>query len=80
MRSPYAQGAAQAFQKFAVDAEMAHHVAELVGLGLLTVPAANHLFGHPKHDSPTKQRVMAGTELAGLGVLAAPTIHSLLKA
>jgi hypothetical protein len=76
----YVHGAAHAFQKFAVNAETAHHIAELAGLGLLTIPALNHFLGDPEHDSPTRQRVMAGTELAGLGVLAAPSIHSLMKA
>lgn len=80
MLRAYTHGAAEAFQKFAIDAAMAGHIAELAGLGLLTVPALNHLLGDPEHDSPTKQRVMAGTELAGLGTLAIPTIHHLMHA
>lgn len=80
MSGAYTQGAVKAFQKFALDAATASHVAELAGLGLLTVPALNHLFGDPEHDSPTKQRVMAGTELAGLGTLAIPTLHHLMHA
>lgn len=78
MRHAYAQGTAQAFQKFALDAETAKHVADLAGLGLLSVPVLNHLLGSPEHDSPTKKRVMAGSELAGLGALAVPTIHHLM--
>ena len=79
-RNAYAQGAAQAFRKFALDAGIASHVAELAGLGLLSVPALNHLLGDPEHDSPTKKRVMAGTELAGLGTLAVPTLQHLMHA
>lgn len=78
MRAAYAQGASYAFQKFALDAETAKHVADLAGLGLLSVPVLNHVFGNPEQDSPTKRRVMAGTELAGLGALAIPTIHHLM--
>lgn len=74
--SSYTAGALSALQKFAVDAEMAKHVAELAGLGLLSVPVAHHLMT----SKDTKDRLMSGTELAGLGVLAAPTIHHLLKA
>jgi hypothetical protein len=79
MHSPYVQGAATAFAKFALDADMAKHVAELGGLGLLTVPALHHLLGNPETDSPGMRRGMAGTELAGLGLLAAPTIHHLMQ-
>lgn len=78
MRHAYTQGAAQALQKFAVDAQTASHVAELAGLGLLSVPVLHHLLGDEGQDSPTKKRVMAGTELAGLGILAAPAIHHLM--
>ena len=80
MRNAYAQGAAQAFQKFALDGETAKHIADLAGLGLLSVPVLNHLLGDPEHDSPTKKRVMVGTELAGLGTLAVPTLHHLMHA
>lgn len=77
---PYASGALQAFQKFAVDAETMKHVAELGGLGLLTIPALHHLLAGSGEESPGVRKGMAGTELAGLGLLAAPTIHHLLKA
>lgn len=77
---PYARGALHAFQKFAVDADTMKHVADLAGLGLLSVPVLHHLLGSPETDSPTMRHGMAGTELAGLGLLAGPTIHSLLKA
>ena len=74
--TPYARGAADAFEKFAVDANLASHVAELGGLGLLTVPALHHLI---KKDSSGTDRALAGVELAGLGVLAAPSIHHLIR-
>ena len=80
MRTAYAQGAVYAFQKFAINAETAKHVADLAGLGLLSVPVLNHLFGDAEHDSPLKKNVMAGTELAGLGAMAIPTIHHLMHA
>lgn len=73
MPSPYAQGALHAFQKFAVDAEIMKHVAELGGLGLLSIPVMHHLLT----SKDNKDRLMAGTELAGLGALTAPTLHSL---
>lgn len=73
MSSPYVQGATHAFQKFAVDADLWKHVAELGGLGLLSIPVAHHLLTS-KDD---KERLLAGTELAGLGALTAPTLHSL---
>lgn len=79
-RPAYANGALHAFQKFAVNAETMKHVADLAGLGLLTVPVAHHLLSDPEHESPTTRKLMAGTELAGLGLLAAPTIHHLMKA
>lgn len=80
MRAAYAKGASYAFQKFAVDVETAKHIVDLAGLGLLSVPVLNHVFGDPEHDSPMKKRIMAGTELAGLGALAGPTIHHLMHA
>ncbi len=80
MRLSYTLGALSAFQKFAVDAETMKHVADLAGLGLLTVPALHHLLGTPETDSPNTRRLMAGTEIAGLGLLAAPTIHHLMHA
>ena len=73
MMSPYAQGAAHAFQKFAVDAEILKHVAELGGLGLLSIPVAHRLLT----SNDKTERIMSGTELAGLGALTAPTLHSL---
>lgn len=76
----YAYGARDAFQKFAVDAETMKHVADLAGLGLLTVPVLHHLVSDPEKESPAMRKGMAGTELAGLGLLAAPTIHHLMKA
>lgn len=78
MRRVYVQGAAQAFQKFAVDSDTANHIMELAGLGMLSVPVLNHLLGDPDNDSPTKKRVMAGTELAGLGTLAYPAVNHLI--
>ena len=80
MRPGYVEGASYAFQKFAVDAAQAAHVAELAGLGLLTLPAINTLAGDPKNDSPLKKKILAGTELAGLGTLALPTLHHLTHA
>lgn len=79
MHSPYVQGAAIAFEKFALDVNTAKHVADLAGLGLLSVPVLHHLLGSPEKDSPGMRRTMAGTELAGLGLLAAPTIHHLVR-
>lgn len=76
MRGPYANGALVAFQKFAVSGETLKHIAELGGLGLLTVPVLHHLL----HSETGTDQAMAGTELAGLGLLAAPTVHHLLKA
>jgi hypothetical protein len=78
--TPYAQGALHAFKKYAVNAETLRHVADLGGLGLLSIPVMHHLLGHTDQDSPGMQRAMAGTELAGLGLLAAPTIHHLVRA
>ena len=78
--SSYASGAVDAFRKFAVDAETMRHIADLAGLGMLTVPVLHHLVSDPEKESPAMRKGMAGTELAGLGLLAAPTIHHLMKA
>lgn len=76
----YRQGAYAALVKFALDAETAQHIAELAGLGLLSVPVAHHLLADPEKQTPAMHKGMAATELAGLGVLAAPAVHHLLKA
>ncbi len=79
-KTSYAKGAVDAFRKFAVNAETMSHVAELAGLGLLTVPALHHLLSDSEKETPAMRKGMAGTELAGLGILAAPSIHHLMKA
>ena len=90
MRHAYTQGAAQAFQKFAVapgamarvaqaagKPSNALHYAELAGLGLLTPKVVDDLTD--EHAS-TKDRILSGAELAGLGTLAVPTLHHLMHA
>lgn len=51
------------------------HLNEVAGLGVLAVPSAANLAGHPMSDHSAH-----ATELAGLGILAGPSAYHAVKA
>lgn len=67
--------------------ETLHHVSELGGLGVLAAPSAieayhEHYKTHPRAGSAAHWLTHGGkpwSEIAGLGILGIPTVHSMLK-
>lgn len=66
---PRMAGALEALKNFKVTPEIGRRL-DLLGLGALSIPVAHNL---AKADDNT-DRLMAGTELGGLGLLAASTL------
>jgi hypothetical protein len=64
-----------AAEKFALQPETIRDLLEVGGLGMLAIPTIHHMATAEK----PMDKAMAGTELAGLGVLAAHPLHGLLK-
>lgn len=70
------QGSHDALTKFA---GMSEHLWELGGLGMLMGIPGYELYKDFKENRPTEDKVLHGTELAGLGVLGVPSLQHLLK-
>lgn len=70
------RGSHDALSKFA---SMSEHLWELGGLGMLMGIPGYELYKDFKENRPTEDKVLHGTELAGLGVLGVPSLQHLLK-
>ncbi len=78
MTKSYAQGAQAALEKLAISTGLGHKL-DIAGLGVLAIPAVHNLLRRYNHDeNATSGRIMAGSELGGLGLLAAKPIMDLL--
>lgn len=78
MSPAYRRGAQVALEKLAISTGLGHKL-DIAGLGVLAVPALHNLLRHYHPDeNATSGRVMAGSELGGLGLLAAKPIMDLL--
>lgn len=75
--SPYSQGMYKAADVLGLKPESLGHVADLAGLGLMSIYPAYHLYQDFQNDTPKGEHAL---ELAGLGLLAAPTAAKILHA